>query len=152
MSTRLTLEGMDELESALNSLPSTVRRTIMADAIRPAAELVRAAVEARAPRGATGKLAKSIVTRETQVNGEPSAVVVPNRKRGGGGAHAHLVEYGTAPHEGKYYGRPSQHPGTSANPFWEPAVNATEPAAMDLMERAVGERLESEFNKSGGGQ
>ena len=74
------------------------------------------------------------------------------RRRGGGGRHAHLVEFDTKAHASKYYGNPSKHPGTKGQPFFQPAVDATEDQAMELMERSIGEQLEAYWNRQGGGQ
>lgn len=152
MSARLTVEGNEELELALKGLPHDIRRTILADAIRPEGEAMRAAIEAAVPSGpySTGRLKGSIVFRETQIGGEPSGVVVPNRKKGGGGKHAHLVEHGAAPHAGKYYGRPSQHPGAPAQPFFQKTVDALQEGALDRMEQAVSARIDSYWESQGG--
>lgn len=58
--------------------------------------------------------------------------------------HAHLVEFGTAPHinRGKFSG--SKHPGTAAQPFVRPAWDATSGNALDLM----GDALRAEIMKA----
>lgn len=146
MSARLTVEGIADLDEALKGLPDDVRRSILADAIRSAGEMVRSAIAGRATFGrySTGKLRDSIVFRETQIGGEPSGVIVPNRKKGGGGRHAHLVEFPTSSHGG--------HPGTRGQPFFEPAVDSTQDAAMDLMERAVSDRIGAYWDSQGGAE
>jgi HK97 gp10 family phage protein len=51
--------------------------------------------------------------------------------------YAHLVEFGTAPHEngGKFKG--SQHPGTAAQPFFYPSYRALKKRAKNRMSRAA---------------
>lgn len=58
--------------------------------------------------------------------------------------HAHLVEFGTAPHinGGRFAG--SQHPGTSPQPFARPAWDATSGTALDL----IGDTLREEIMKA----
>lgn len=149
MSARLTVEGIPELQSALEGMPRHVRNDVMAQAIPPAGEVVRAAIASRAPFR-SGDLRGSIVFRQTQIGGAPSGIVLPNRKRGGGGHHAHLVEFGTKPHAGKYFGRPAQHPGTGARAFFNPGLEASAAAAMDIMERTVSEGLAAYWLKQDG--
>lgn len=156
MSAHLTLDGLPSVEAAFEGVPGAVRRDIMRVALRPAAELIKTAIQGRAhfgphSRGDRG-VKGSIKIQETQIGGEPSVLLKPDARKGGGGRHAHLVEFDTKAHASKYYGNPSKHPGTKGQPFFQPAVDATEDQAMELMERSIGEQLEAYWNRQGGGQ
>lgn len=58
--------------------------------------------------------------------------------------HAHLVEFGTAPHinGGRFKG--TKHPGTAPKPFARPAWDATSGTALDL----IGDELQAEIMKA----
>lgn len=58
--------------------------------------------------------------------------------------HAHLVEFGTAPHinGGRFAG--TKHPGTAPQPFARPAWDATSGTALDL----IGDELAVEIMKT----
>jgi HK97 gp10 family phage protein len=131
---RVSVEGLEEVQRALLALPAHVRQELAAKAIRPAGEMVRDAVKAAAPV-LTGRLRNSIELRETQIAGEPSGVVLPNRKRRGGGHHAHLVEHGTV--------------HSRARPFFHPATDAAEPPALDTMERIISDGIEAHWRAQG---
>lgn len=62
--------------------------------------------------------------------------------------HAHLVEFGAAPHinGGRFAG--SKHPGTAPQPFARPAWDATSGTALDL----IGDVLREEIMKAVGRQ
>ena len=132
----VTVQGDRELAKLLHELPAEMRRSVMREAIRPAADLVHAAIHPRIPVR-TGKLKESLETRETQIRGEPSAVVLFSRKGGKVGRRAHFTEYGTV----KMRAQPA---------FW-PGVEATEAEAA----RAVEERVTAAvvaYWESGGGR
>lgn len=149
-----TVDGIDRFEEALKGIVGAERRAIVKDALKPAAEMVRDEIQGRANFGpySRGKLRNSIGVEETQISGEPSVIVRPDRRKGKGGRHAHLVEFPVAPHESKYYGRKAQHPGTKGQPFFNPGVAAKADQALDLMERAMLDAASAHWEKSGGGQ
>jgi len=148
-SVEFTVEGMEELKKALDGIPGHIRRDAMKAAIPPAGEIVREAVANKAPV-ASGRLKGSIVFRATQIAGEASGVVVPNRKKGGGGRHAHLVERGTKPHDAKYFGRPAKHPGQAAQPFFWSAAESVSDRAKGVMVASVSESLDRYWTAQGG--
>jgi HK97 gp10 family phage protein len=144
-----SVDGIPELASVLAGLPAVVRDDAMRKAIPPAGEMVRAAIAAAAPVR-TGKLRGSITFFATQIGGAPSGLVKPDRRRGKGGSHAHLVEFGTAAHAGKYYGRTSQHPGTRARPFFQSTVDAVADSAAETMIRVVADEISTYWDRQGG--
>lgn len=131
----VTVKGADELSKLLEGLPGEVRRDIMREAIRPAADLVHSAIHPRIPVR-TGKLKESLETRETQVRGEPSAVVLFSRKRGKVGRRAHFTEYGTV--------------NMRAQPAFWPGVEATEAEAARTVEERVTAAVNAYWDSRGG--
>lgn len=148
-----TVKGIPELVKALDGLPLAIKNDALRKAIPQAGEMVRSAIASAVPTGpySRGRLRASIVFYATQVGGVPSGVVIPNRKRGRAvGHHAHLVEYGTAPHQASYYRHPYQHPGTAPQPFWHPAVDATEGRAIDAMMAIATAEIADYWARQGG--
>ena len=129
------LDDLNELKKRFEALPAEFRGSAMTAVIRQTAPIVRDAIQARAVFGRHGKLygdgglRESIQIFYSTISGQPSAVVRPDRRRNGGGRHAHLVEFDTAPHEG--------HPGTRAQPFFYPGLEASQEEALDTMERMM---------------
>lgn len=144
MTARISIDGLPELKAAFEALPAAVKDEALAKALPVAAANIRDSIKGMATFGpySTGALRESIVARETRLAGERSALVVPSRKRGSGGAHAHLVEYGTRSHGG--------HPGTQAQPFFGPGADAAEESAMKTLEDAVSEAITKTWAQNGG--
>ncbi len=154
MSDSLAINGLPEFEAMLKDLPVWVSHEIVRKAIRAAGEMVVAAIKARANFGPYSEgergLKGSIKLFEYPLMGRPFGIVKPDRRRGGGGRHAHLVEFPVAPHLAKYYGRPFQHPGTRAQPFFQPAVDAVEGEAVELMKKTVSDAVATYWENAGG--
>jgi len=154
-----TLDGQPDIQRALEGLPDHLRRTSLAEAIAKAGALVAAGIRDRAHFGeySTGALARSIEFRATQIGGEPSGIVVPNRTKGKGravGYHGNFVEYGTQPHMEPWRqgGRPViPHPGMQPEPFFWPGVDATSEAALDAMESTCGVDVQSAWDGGSAG-
>lgn len=138
------LKGDAEIEKALAGLPSHIQQYALGKAVSSAIEIVADAIRQRANFGpySTGKLKQSIEARLTQIGGEPSGVVIPSRKRGAVGYRAHLAEFGTSPHGG--------HPGTSAQPFFEPGLEASQDYARDAALGAIGDTGAAYWSTKGG--
>lgn len=126
---RIKIEGLKELDRALKELPNAVAKGVIRTALKKAAEPIRAAAEAGAPR-LTHQLAQSIAISTTLSKRQ-------RRKQGGkvgdvdvyvgasypDGAHAHLLEFGTSK--------------MSARPFMRPAWEANKGAALDIIKREL---------------
>jgi HK97 gp10 family phage protein len=121
-----------ELEWMLDQLPKAISKTVLKNALKKAAEPIRAAAEANAPVGPTGNLKRGMIIstelKSHKVRAKKSvlvfvgadAVIAP---------HAHLVEFGTAPRyqeNGKYVGQ------MPANPFFRNAWDATKHQALQI--------------------
>jgi HK97 gp10 family phage protein len=131
----VTVKGDRELAKLLFELPAELRRNVMRDAIRPAADLVYNAIHPRIPVR-TGKLKASLETRETQIRGEPSAVVLFSRKGGKVGRRAHFTEYGTV--------------HVRAQPAFVPGVEASEAEAARTVEERVTAAIFAYWESQGG--
>lgn len=130
------LEGAAKLNRQLTRLPGSVRGSVLRRAVEvgaePIAEEMRRLVPVR-----RGGLRNSIGTR-IRDEGPDVAVadIGPLRGPKGGGAHAHLVEFGTGPRQtdtGAYRGE------MPAQPFMRPAAHNKRSEAV--------RRLQSELRR-----
>lgn len=147
MAVTVKLEGFAELEKELEKLGKTVtQKASMRRALRKAAEPMVEAAKQKVPVD-DGDLRDSI-TISTRLNKRQGRMhrrmfrddrasvelfLGPSYELGGGGRHAHLVEFGTRPHinKGKFAG--SQHPGTRPQPFMRPAWDEGARAILDRL-------------------
>lgn len=138
--------GLDRLRRKLKALPEAAKAEIAKAMEQSAGEIVKLARSlapvddgdlqrsigwtwGQAPEGAMvlGKVRQS----------NPGNLVITVYAGGGDAFYARFVEFGTAPHtnEGRFAG--SEHPGTSAQPFFYPAYRATRKRAKGRVTRAV---------------
>lgn len=145
----ISVRGIPEVQKMLAELPLHLRASVIKEAVEPAGEYLEARIAMAAPV-ATGRLSKSITTSLTQNHGEPVATVKPNRKRGGGGRHAHLVEWPTKPHTvgGKFAG--AQHPGTRGQPFFWPTFESLRDSLYSMVADVVRGGWEAYWTSRGG--
>lgn len=146
MKTTIKTQGFKELEQALAEIEKkSTAKAVMRRALVKAATPVVVAAEALAPDGPTGNLKGSIgistklsrrqIRQNRKLRAEGKAAVEmflgPDYKKAG--RHAHLVEFGTAPHVngGKFKG--SKHPGAAPKPFMRPAWDAEGRATLDRL-------------------
>ena len=139
----------DGLDEALDEYPLELDRQ-MTRAMRNAGALVAAKARTLAPRGPTSHLSNSIQGTE------PTGSFVRGTLTGGAvaiAAYAEYVEAGTRPHEirprhrrslrfpssagGFAFRRRVLHPGTRAQPFMEPALEAVADAIVDELQAAA---------------
>lgn len=136
-SVRMNVQGLAEVEKALDNLGKSVGKSVLRRSLRKAAAPMRDRAKELAPVDdgelrdsiiVGGMLNKSQRSKHRKLTAdERSAVelfVGPSYKLGAGGRHGHLVEFGTAPHivGGLFAG--AQHPGTAPQPFMRPAFDA----------------------------
>lgn len=136
-STRLRIEGLADLEKALDNLSKSTGRSVLRRSMRKAAEPMAEMARTLAPVK-TGKLRDSIkfgsllngsqrkLQRKLTVE-ERAAVELflgPSYVKGSGGRVGHLVEFGTAPHLNGGLFPGTMHPGTAPQPFMRPAFDA----------------------------
>lgn len=142
--------GRSELLRKLADLPEAARKEI-GKAIKQGADEIVAAQKRIVPKK-TGALAASIVA-STGAN-VPKYASVGRAGTSGGGAgdpeltvvisagnsnarHAHLVEFGVAPHINGGLFSGSQHPGTKAQPFFYPVYRSYKKRVKSRVSRAT---------------
>lgn len=136
-SVRMNVQGLAEVEKALDNLGKSVGRSVLRRSLRKAAAPMRDRAKELAPVDdgelrdsiiVGGMLNKSQRSKHRNLTAEERSAVElfvgPSYKLGAGGRHGHLVEFGTAPHivGGLFAG--AQHPGTALQPFMRPAFDA----------------------------
>lgn len=142
------IQGLDRLKRKLGQFPTVVREEI-AKAMEQSANEIVSLAKSLAPVD-DGDLQMSIswtwgdapkgsmVLGQVKSSGKGAGNVQITVFAGGGDAfYARFIEFGTAPHVngGRFAG--SQHPGTSAQPFFYPAYRATRKRAKGRVTRAV---------------
>jgi HK97 gp10 family phage protein len=158
----ISFKGFDDLDAVLAGLgpkmgPQTVNK-IFNKAAKP---LVKRAKALSSNADVTGETTRSIGILNNRKNGGIS--VGPRRGNGFKGHHAHLLEYGVAPHvirakaEGGLlhfagtYTHEVQHPGIAAQPFMRPAADETLgqviEGAKDGFREIIETGFKSVFNK-----
>ena len=152
----ISFKGFDDLDAVLAGLgpkmgPATVNK-ILNKAAKP---LIKRAKELSSNADVTGETTRSIGVLNNRKAGGIS--IGPRRGNGYKGHHAHLLEYGVAPHvirakaEGGLlhfagtYAPEVQHPGFAAQPFMRPAAAATLPQVIEDAKAGFREIIESEF-------
>lgn len=141
------IKGTAELKRVLGELPVTVERNISRGALRAGAGVFVGEIEATAPRD-TGAMASRVAIRSgAKRNGRIWAHAEVQDPK------AHLVEFGTRPHEIKPRSSPSlffaglfrrliKHPGAKPKPFVRPAFDNKVGAATEAVSAYIRARLE----------
>lgn len=156
------LTGFKELEQELDKLGASVAKRLGKAALRDGAKEI--VLEAKRNLLAkttkrTGNLEKSIgvVTGK----GKYSANVLITTRTTGKfkGAHGHLIEFGTKPHDikprkkrwlklGNLFLKLIKHPGSKALPFLGPALESKAEATIDRTGRKLWQLIEKEHTKT----
>lgn len=126
------IEGIEETIRLLANA-SYEKRVAFESIVRKSARRVTTKAKSNAPVGPTGNLKGSIKAKYFFKDG-PAATVFP---RGKGGAHRHLIEYGTGARyqkkNGKFVG------SVKAKPFMKPAHEAEAPIFLAEIKKVVDE-------------
>lgn len=155
-SSGIQFQGLDELGEVLAGLPGKLGDQVVDKILRKAAQkMLRRAKELSSNADVTGDTTKSIgIIANRKTN---SIKLGPRRGNGFKGYHAHLLEYGTAPHVIRAkaaggllhfagtYTTEVHHPGIAAQPFMRPAFDAEYPGAIESIKDQCREIIESEF-------
>lgn len=153
MATSLTrFKGGRELQEALNKLPAQIERNIVRSGIRQGANVIRDAARENVPVD-SGDLKKSIRVSTRSRRGQVRATVTAG---GGDAFYAHMVEFGTKPHDikarkggvlsfGGIFAKSIKHPGQAPQPFMRKAIDENTDKAI----RAVGEQIRKRLTKEG---
>ncbi len=142
--------GIAEVQRALDRIDDAGEKKVLQAAVTAGAKAIKPYVVAAAPRGATGKLKRSISARQAKRD-RPAAVVSARPKVA---FYRHMVIGGTKDHgpkkakalvfPGKQGGlvRTGHVRGTSSRPFIAEGFAAGEPAAMRainaVLDKAIG--------------
>lgn len=154
------IRGLAELDKVLSDLPVKMEANILRGALRAGAMVIQQAAQANVPTR-TGRLRDTIRASagiDKRVGRVTARVRAGGRKtkRSEGAFYAHMVEFGTQPHDIKPRGRKSMvvagllreivhHPGAAARPFMRPAMDASHAAAA----QAVADYIRNRLTKQG---
>lgn len=141
----VTVRGLAEVEKAVAQVAGP-KKALLQKATSAGAKAIKPFVVAAAPRGATGKLKRSVSARKAK-RGLPAAVVSPRPKVA---FYRHFVIRGTKPHgprkarilrfePGPIYARHVA--GTPARPFVDEGYRAGEQAALRAIEKVIDDAL-----------
>ena len=117
MDTDITIKGIEPFIAALNRLPDDIAKKSGEKALRDGAKVLLEKTQDLVPEGRTGKLADSLAIAVVKAD-YPKYRLFAKRRKGFGGWHAHLVEFGTKPH---WIGK-KWHKGSPPKPFMRPAL------------------------------
>lgn len=145
------INGLAELMAALDQLPQKLARNVLRGAFRAGAKVMAADAQASVP--VRSGLLRDSIRVTTRVKGGRVTGTVRAGSKGGKARkvarHAHLVEFGTAPHV--IQAQPGralavgvskvQHPGARPTPFMRPALDNKGTAAARAAAEYVRERL-----------
>lgn len=151
------LRGLAELNNALKALPDKIQQNVLRGSMRAGAKVLAGGIKILAPRGKTGRLARSVKyssrydRKVSRVVGQASAGRgTPSRKKAESAFYARFVEFGTAPHAISVkpprkmlaIGVPSvKHPGSRANPFVQAAFRGMRLNAIGAAADYIRKRL-----------
>lgn len=155
-SSGVQFEGIKELDEVLAGLPGKFGDQTVDRILRKAAQpMLKRAKELSSNADVTGDTTKSIgIIANKKSN---SIKLGPRRGNGFKGYHAHLLEYGTAPHvirakaEGGLlafagtFVKEVQHPGIAAQPFMRPAFDAEYLTAIQSVKDQCAEIIATGF-------
>lgn len=152
------ITGRESLLAKMAKMPTAVRSAVK-QALAQGADETQADMRRLAPKK-TGALAESIVqtwgggkVRYSSLSGDTGEAGDPDlsvRISAGNSKvrYSHLVEFGTAPHKNGGLFEGTQHPGTTAQPFFYPAYRSNRRKVRARMSRAAAKALKQ---AAGGG-
>jgi HK97 gp10 family phage protein len=143
------IKGGAELDKLLQELPVKLERNILRGALRAGAVPIRDAAKAGVPVK-SGALRDSIRISTGARGGKVTARIIAGNLKA---FYAHLVEFGTAPHEERPQNGRSlffaglartvvHHPGASPKPFMTPALDTRAAEAVNTSAEYLRARLD----------
>jgi HK97 gp10 family phage protein len=149
----MKVQGRREIGRKMRALPARIKQPVQKAVTEGAEEIAR--MQRNLAPEHTGKLKKSI--RVT-----PPGQTTPSHSQPGGARttrefealvtagddevrYPHLVEYGTAPHPQGGLGEGTQHPGTTAQPFFWPGYRLARKRVRVKVKRAIGKAVKAGF-------
>lgn len=148
----IEIKGAAELQRALKELPVKLERVVLRGALRAGAVEIQREAKALAPVE-SGRLRDSIrISGGAKRGGYVYSQVKVGGNKKGDAFYAHMVEFGTKPHEIKPKSAPSlflagllrstvKHPGARAKPFMRPAFDNKVEDATKAVGKYIAERL-----------
>jgi len=147
------LEGLEEFQKAIEALGTAATKRIIRNAARAGAVALLKGLKAETPRPgadheyATGALLRSARNKELRQANTASRTQLVGFRRPDG-AHVHLVDEGTDPHEITRDGETWQHPGAKAKPFFGRGINRGRPSTADAVRKVIESGLKREALKA----
>lgn len=134
--THVRIEGMDEVQKAMQQAARRMEHQNIEPILRNGAEVMAQAARSAVPRGPTGNLASAIIVKRQGNDDPPVYLAAVDRRRA---PHAHLVEFGTGPRyhatTGKYVGHmPPQ-------PFWRPSWDSVRGIIEGMLRNGIAQRV-----------
>lgn len=154
--------GVKEIDRMLKKLPASLNARVLTTAYKNASKPTVKKMKQLAPRGKTSNLISSIGSVKVKnFKGMVTVRTGPRTGRGkySKGYHAHLVEEGTEPHDipvktsrvlydgNTFYGTAVRHPGSRAQPFAQPAIDATLPEVRSKVREEIGKAVVKTMRK-----
>jgi HK97 gp10 family phage protein len=145
MAKRSKMTGAKNIARSMNQLAPRLNAPLNragVKALRPMRDLAKQNLKANG-NVESGELVSLIsVKRDPRARKDrPRLMVGPDAKKGPGYRKAHLVEFGTAPHEVDGW----FHPGARAFPFLRPAFEETKDTTIAILGKEVGPEIEKEM-------
>lgn len=149
----IDIKGAAELKRALGELPAKIEKGISRGALRAGAVVLQEEAQSLAPSGDSGRLRESIsVSTGAKRSGTVYAHVRAGGRKKGDAFYAHMVEFGTKPHEIKprkfkslflagIFRKIVKHPGAKPKPFLRPAFDNKSGEAVDAIAAYIRARL-----------
>ena len=131
MTTHTELAGAKETREALQELTKTVQRNVGRRALRVSAQIIASATEARAP-------VSSRASNRSPGSLKQSVDVVPHRSKVGAAIAVIVKDVAAVPVE---FGLTNRN--YAAQPFFRPAISASESAAIAAFEAALKQEVEA---------
>jgi hypothetical protein len=149
MTIGVDIRGIPEVRSALGKMEGPLMKRTLQKAATAGAKTLKPFVQAEAPKGKTGRLRKSVSSRQARRE-RPAAVVSARPKVA---FYRHMVIGGTKPHQIRFPNQKAagvpksqgniSHPGAKPNPFVSRGFDRGQSAAMAAVEKVVGDYLDS---------
>lgn len=151
------IKGLDKLNRKLKAIPKEAEVAARKAVVKGATEIQN--LQQNLVPYKSGKLHDSIVVTPpggttppysqpggSRTAGENEAIITAGNTKV---RYAHLVEYGTAPHENKGMFEGTEHPGTSAQPFFWPAYRALRKRVKSRITRTINKAIKDAAQKGG---
>jgi hypothetical protein len=148
------VRGIPEVQAALGKMEGPAAKKMLQAATSAGGKILKKSVQAEAPRGATGKLRRSVSARAVKAKSRPGTVISPRPKVA---FYRHMVIGGTKDHGPRnpanrfliFKGRGGENvmvprvKGNPPNPFVSRGFDRGQAAAMAALEKVVDDYLDS---------